>query len=169
MESRNSIKFILLFVFFCNCQSQMLFPINRSVLGTGCPRGGSAKLREDCPATENTSHEKLGFIRELGKIVVCCPPESPSKVKGIFTSVDESGSDLGRDSGVGSKAKAFCAKTQASTTLSPLIPKVIGGNFSDVGEFPHMAALGYVDIDGDRKFKCGGALISHRFLQTFNQ
>lgn len=163
MESRNFVKFIVTLVFIHNGQSQMLFPVNESILGTDCALGGLAKLREDCPATENSSQQTMGFIVRLGKIVVCCPPDSKPEVIGTSVVV-ESEPDSGRGSGVGSKAKAFCAQAQISTTLSPLIPKVIGGNFSEVGEFPHMAALGYVSIDGKREFKCGGALISSRFL-----
>lgn len=34
------------------------------------------------------------------------------------------------------------------------------------GEFPHMAAIGWHDFDGNIEFKCGGSLISERFVLT---
>jgi secreted trypsin-like serine protease len=44
---------------------------------------------------------------------------------------------------------------------------VVGGEDSKKGEFPHMAALGYpAGLEGDVSFKCGGSLISERFVLT---
>lgn len=43
---------------------------------------------------------------------------------------------------------------------------VVGGDDAKRGEFPHMAALGYVDGLDETvvSFKCGGALISDKFV-----
>lgn len=156
MESRRRASFLLLLVFICNCES-MLFPVEKSILGTACVRkdkqSGSAKLLERCPPNDESPNEYLGFI--IGKVisgtVVCCPNTiMPSKVKVKILSP------------VGSKARAYCS-SHSSTTLSPLVQKVIGGNFSDVGEFPHLSALGYKNLDDKTEFKCCGALISRRF------
>lgn len=44
---------------------------------------------------------------------------------------------------------------------------VVGGEDAKRGEFPHMAALGYPDgLDETVSFKCGGSLISERFVLT---
>lgn len=45
---------------------------------------------------------------------------------------------------------------------------VIGGQNAAVGEFPHMAILGYQRISGSRKiaWDCGGSLISELFVLT---
>lgn len=43
---------------------------------------------------------------------------------------------------------------------------VIGGTKTKIGEFPHMAALGYRVIDGGISFFCGGSLISEKFILT---
>ncbi|XP_055696327.1 venom protease-like [Lutzomyia longipalpis] len=44
---------------------------------------------------------------------------------------------------------------------------VVGGVPANLGEFPHMAALGNPDPDGNgTKFFCGGSLISERYILT---
>ncbi|XP_055637782.1 serine protease snake-like isoform X1 [Toxorhynchites rutilus septentrionalis] len=43
---------------------------------------------------------------------------------------------------------------------------VVGGQASKPEEFPHMAVLGIREEDGTIRFKCGGSLISDRFVLT---
>lgn len=44
---------------------------------------------------------------------------------------------------------------------------IVGGEAAKLGEFPHMAALGYRTEPGEPiEFKCGGTLISDRFVMT---
>lgn len=41
----------------------------------------------------------------------------------------------------------------------------MGGIKAKLGEFPHMAAIGYPDpVDKLMKFQCGGSLISEQFV-----
>lgn len=40
------------------------------------------------------------------------------------------------------------------------------GQIANHGEFPHMAAIGWRSKDGSISFKCGGSLISDRFVLT---
>ncbi|XP_041980971.1 uncharacterized protein LOC121734426 [Aricia agestis] len=42
----------------------------------------------------------------------------------------------------------------------------IGGRTTEPGEFPHMVALGWKAVEGDYIFKCGGSLISPKFVVT---
>ena len=45
--------------------------------------------------------------------------------------------------------------------------RIIGGSRSDVGEFPHFAALTYQDVEKSNvTFDCGGALISNKHVLT---
>lgn len=44
-------------------------------------------------------------------------------------------------------------------------PLISGGNEAQLGEFPHMAAIGYQKRQGIA-FQCGGSLISKRFVLT---
>lgn len=45
--------------------------------------------------------------------------------------------------------------------------RIIGGEMSEIGEFPHFASLGSIDEkDGQLVFNCGGSLISDRFVIT---
>lgn len=41
---------------------------------------------------------------------------------------------------------------------------VVGGTVTKLGEFPHMTAIGWRDEDNKLEFKCGGSLISYRFV-----
>lgn len=43
---------------------------------------------------------------------------------------------------------------------------IVGGIRANPNEFPHMAGLGYRDSFGELFFKCGGSLISERFVLT---
>jgi V8-like Glu-specific endopeptidase len=42
---------------------------------------------------------------------------------------------------------------------------VVGGETTKTGEFPHMAAIGYEELN-EIKFDCGGSLISEKFVLT---
>ncbi|KAJ8704950.1 hypothetical protein PYW08_012270 [Mythimna loreyi] len=43
---------------------------------------------------------------------------------------------------------------------------IVGGENAKLGEFPHMAAIGWADFNGGYKFSCGGSLISPRYVLT---
>lgn len=43
---------------------------------------------------------------------------------------------------------------------------IVGGVPTKPGEFPHMTAIGWRNSDGSVFFKCGGSLISSRFVLT---
>jgi secreted trypsin-like serine protease len=45
-------------------------------------------------------------------------------------------------------------------------PLIVGGVKTKNGEYPHMAAIGYKTMDETIDFKCGGSLISERFVLT---
>lgn len=44
------------------------------------------------------------------------------------------------------------------------IQLIVGGENATQGEFPHMAAIGWIDFDDKYAFQCGGSLISSRFV-----
>lgn len=45
-------------------------------------------------------------------------------------------------------------------------PLIVGGEKTKNGEFPHMAAIGWRSLDETLEFKCGGSLISEKFVLT---
>ncbi|KAK9718690.1 Trypsin [Popillia japonica] len=47
-----------------------------------------------------------------------------------------------------------------------LQPFIINGENASLGEFPHMAAVGYPRNDDEIVWECGGTLISERFVLT---
>lgn len=62
--------------------------------------------------------------------------------------------------------KAVRACQEFSNEVQPTVTyHIIGGENASLGEFPHMAALGYEE-DGSVKWKCGASLISKRYLVT---
>lgn len=108
MKSRGFIICVVLLVPCYDTQS-MIFPVDSSILGTNCERqdglNGLAKILRNC--VHDNPNEFLGQIEGQG-VVVCCPEfNKPS---------------------IGDKAKAYCTN-HSSGTLSPLVNKVIGGNF----------------------------------------
>jgi hypothetical protein len=58
-------------------------------------------------------------------------------------------------------------KVQTHTSLECDIAMglVVGGVKANHDEFPHMAAIGYENLDREISFKCGGSLI--RFIRLF--
>lgn len=153
---RNSNLFLLLsFASFCFCDP-VLNLFDRDQLDSSCSskdnsKEGIYRLIQDC---SRTTSERQGFIPSERAIVVCCfelmRPKPPINI--LTKSV------LKRNP----TAKSYC-KLHVVSTLSET-PHIIEGTRSRVGEFPHMAALGY-GFEGDN-YDCGGSLISDRFVIT---
>ncbi|XP_026483173.2 serine protease snake-like [Vanessa tameamea] len=66
---------------------------------------------------------------------------------------------------------ALMPDPDAMTLVSPKcnyesVQLIVGGENAIQGEFPHMAAIGWIDIEGNYAFQCGGSLISSRFVLT---
>lgn len=58
-----------------------------------------------------------------------------------------------------------CSNYSAIATV--LIPSnILHGKAVDLSEFPHMAALGYENIDNGYDFDCGGSLIAEQWIVT---
>lgn len=54
----------------------------------------------------------------------------------------------------------------AVTQCDAVTGLVVGGQDANPNEFPHMAAIGYPNFNGEISFNCGGSLISDRFVLT---
>lgn len=70
-------------------------------------------------------------------------------------------------------------KIRTSATLGDKLPdksvcgiqneetRIVGGETTEIGEFPWMALLRYRNLDGtDAGFQCGGTLINNRYVLT---
>ena len=44
--------------------------------------------------------------------------------------------------------------------------RIVGGNISLPGEFPHMVLLAYSGVNGKLSYECGGSLINKRYVLT---
>ncbi|XP_011178241.3 serine protease snake [Zeugodacus cucurbitae] len=51
-------------------------------------------------------------------------------------------------------------------TCVPSLPLIVGGQITNEGEYPHMAALGWSQVDEDIRWGCGGSLISELYVLT---
>lgn len=94
---------------------------------------------------------QCGFSKFDGKIpVICCKTESR---------VDN---DIRMSTVACEKFKEMKSKLPKQ-----IIDHIIGGTNAYVGEFPHMAAIGYND-EGPNGFaiNCGGSLVSRKFVLT---
>jgi secreted trypsin-like serine protease len=56
-----------------------------------------------------------------------------------------------------------CYKTEKHYECNVFTGLIVGGIETKAGEFPHMAAIGW-KVGGGYAFKCGGSLISERFV-----
>ncbi|XP_063382863.1 serine protease snake-like [Cydia fagiglandana] len=64
------------------------------------------------------------------------------------------------------REKACLAYRRRKAGLHSFRNLVVGGRRALQGEYPHMGALGWRAVEGTWIFKCGGALISPRFVLT---
>ncbi|XP_061719514.1 trypsin II-P29-like isoform X2 [Cydia pomonella] len=64
------------------------------------------------------------------------------------------------------REKACLAYRRQKAGLRSFRNLVVGGRRALAGEYPHMGALGWRAVEGTWIFKCGGALISPRFVLT---
>lgn len=58
------------------------------------------------------------------------------------------------------------AQDVSLTTCDAVTGLIVGGTSAGINEFPHQAAIGYPNFNGEIEFKCGGSLISELFILT---
>lgn len=76
--------------------------------------------------------------------IICCPTRSTA----------------------GTRGQQACKKWINLASVASKL-QIIGGKDAEVGEFPHMAALGFYNpADKHYQFDCGGSLISERYVLT---
>ncbi|RVE47596.1 hypothetical protein evm_007693 [Chilo suppressalis] len=62
--------------------------------------------------------------------------------------------------------KIISEEAERQKECENLLLDIIGGKDASPREFPHMAAIGWKATDGQWAFKCGGSLISSKFVLT---
>jgi Trypsin len=141
-------SFLILLLISSSCA--LHFPLDNYVLNTACKTDGGVRgiymLVGDCIEKDS---DVMGFIKSVGAVVCCVGPSGMTR---------QVGTDLG------DKAKRYCEKYGAQVP-SILDFHIVEGEKSDVGEFPHIAALGY-DSFGEIDYNCGASIISRKFLIT---
>lgn len=142
---------ILSFVILSACNSEIIYKFNRNALSSECSLGNGTKGRYLLATDCTTSNKYIGFINDMG-FVVCCTEISREVFK------------ISTVNGKGETSRNYCTAHGAIGNISDVF-RILGGKDSDVGEYPHMAAIGRIVFD-EIEFVCGGALISERFVVT---
>lgn len=146
-----------------------------------CDSGWVCIEAENCPSAAlqiyiNKSHnlERCGW-NKLSELVCCLDDltEPGSRTDDGFNLISSSTETPGTTTkkneprGTVRKSEEACARY---STLVPnnVIYHISNGENADPGEFPHMAALGFPNLDGGDELQwiCGASLVSERHLLT---
>lgn len=160
----NLIFVILCFLFFDTVNS--FFGFQSRNLNNPCTtetgKTGTFKKENDCEEVTlsvrfglETEIEYHGYSNDFNCQIVCCVKREKIQVTRVYIK-----NLVPRFSGSSSIDRC-------GTSCLTIDHHVVGGLNSEVNEFPHMAAIGYL-TNGNNKmeFNCGGTLISERFVLT---
>lgn len=147
--------FQLSFVFLSFASDPVTFPFEKTQLNGFCTDSSGDRgiflVENDCNPTRVNDADIVGFLKSVGPVVCCVRQFEPPK-------------KIIAQAKIGSRSKNYCAR-HGAVKPTQLDFHIVGGTDSDVGEFPHVAALGYENF-GEVEFDCGGALISDNFVIT---
>ncbi|XP_025831834.1 serine protease persephone-like isoform X2 [Agrilus planipennis] len=125
-----------------------------------CPRGQSAQVR----TVNNSSNSE----DDAGSEEVTSP--SPKTTTRRHTTTTESNRSRRPSNRNPTVRKSESACEELSNEIRAQVSlQIFGGENAEPGEFPHMAAIGYVNEDGNDEvveYKCGGSLIHKKFVLT---
>lgn len=115
---------------------------------------------QNCPSLK--IYEKQGRLEEFYKcgykisvgLIYCCPPDYNVIIRSLNETVKNARHH----------AQKECLNFEERSPSAEF--HIIGGERSDVSEFPHVVAIGHLDLDNEIKFHCGGTLISDQFVLT---
>ncbi|GJQ73814.1 CLIPC1 [Trypoxylus dichotomus] len=167
----------------CQYQGEQCFHQKRGV-------NGICRALRNCPAAINDLRHEI-YPQNCGLegtvVIVCCPQASEPS---ITTTTTTESSQILNPSGnlpVGEKCKQACKKYKIlgyKNEYSPVLTQddnyelvencpwelnalatIYRGTKAELGEFPHMALIGY-GVLPNHVWKCGGTLISDRFVLT---
>ncbi|KAK9701894.1 Trypsin [Popillia japonica] len=131
---------------------------------------GVCKILSNCPAAitdirQGIYPQNCGFQGTV--VVVCCPQTStPKPVGEKCKEACKKYEELGyRKEFAPVLVSNAVQKTQICPWEPQAVPTIIGGTKATRGEFGHMALVGYGTI-GSHEWKCGGSLISDKFVLT---
>ncbi|GJQ73809.1 CLIPC1 [Trypoxylus dichotomus] len=151
---------------------------------------GICRALRNCPAAIDDLHHKIypqncGF--EGVVVIVCCPQASEPSITTTTTTESSQILDPTGNLRVGEKCKQACKEYKELGYKKEYLPVLAGGNNyemvencpwdpeslsviyggteAEFGEFPHMALIGY-GVVPNHVWKCGGTLISDRFVLT---
>lgn len=158
------IKYLVLIslVNYVTSQSDCTYRQNQAV-----PQPGNCIPLRDCLSAIELLKNKVlpqtcGFDQAYP--IVCCPVEVPVTTPKETNAVNNA--IPGRSKETLSKRKCDEYAAQLKNVLTDeWAPQIVGGTNASLGEFPHMAALGYGELP-DVSWNCGGSLISERFVLT---
>jgi hypothetical protein len=156
-------------IFFC----VSMISINGQFHRDSCVRRiddltGVCEFLDDCPTAQKEFNEGIkpqicSFVNR--KAIVCCRKNIQS-----FSFRSQTTRRISAD-----KCEQYRKLTVSEFNIGlkikriidcvPVTSLIVGGQFAKLGEFPHMAAIGW-RYDGKLDFACGGSLISEKFVLT---
>ncbi|XP_030369987.1 serine protease snake [Scaptodrosophila lebanonensis] len=94
--------------------------------------------------------------------VICCPLADKHVVpQRISATKCQEYNEGARRLQLGDLSRSFSGKH-----CVPSVPLIVGGTPTRHGLFPHMAALGWTQTNGDIKWGCGGTMLSELYILT---
>lgn len=122
---------------------------------------GACMLIKECTAAaEMLNNQQLPFTcgYEKGVPIICCPNDDTDSLLPKFMSEGEDSE---------AKCNEYAEKTKDMISRLDFVPSIVGGINATLGEYPHMAALGFWDAEARQvRWQCGGTLISESFILT---
>ncbi|GJQ73816.1 CLIPC1 [Trypoxylus dichotomus] len=170
----------------CQYQGEQCFHQKKGV-------NGICRVLTDCPAAiedfrRGIYPQHCGF--EGTAVIACCPQASEPPTTTTTTTTTTESSQIPDPTGnlpVGEKCKQACKNYKILAYKKEYLPVlaqgtnyelvencpwegkglivIYGGTKAELGEFPHMALIGY-GVVPNHAWKCGGTLISDRFVLT---
>ncbi|KAJ8971013.1 hypothetical protein NQ314_000932, partial [Rhamnusium bicolor] len=144
---------------------------------------GKCKLITNCPqALDALKRIRTHNLKRCGfegfTEIVCCPivnarEPSTDNLNGVFTDIDDDENRSTNDPDTVQQNRFTTTKRKCEQVCEELSNEIkskvdfhiIGGVDAEVGEFPHMAALGY-ETDEGLGWDCSASVISNRYLLT---
>ncbi|XP_047487475.1 phenoloxidase-activating factor 3-like [Penaeus chinensis] len=117
-----------------------------------CPRVRALFLSPN--AGDKQRAQQLVCGREGRRLKVCCASSNVTPTPTTITVTPTS-----NPGGNGQLLPSTCGQAND-------LDKIFGGTNTVIGEFPWMAALGYIGDNGSLGWNCGGALINDRYVLT---
>lgn len=149
-------KLLILFTVI-GCVKNQELSVGDCCTNSKTKKSGVCKRLDKCPsAVEELNRGQLPYTCSTGSApdhhpIVCCAGSDTCTSNRAKTS----------------KSETKCLEyTESFERLDTYVPFIVNGKNASLGEYPHMAALGYDIENNEIGWLCGGSLISEKYVLT---